>query len=30
MTTDPRTVPAALDRLAHQLPDHDALITDDR
>ncbi|OBI89001.1 hypothetical protein A9X00_21810 [Mycobacterium sp. 1245805.9] len=30
MSTDPRTVPAALDRLAHQLPDHDALITDDR
>jgi acyl-CoA synthetase (AMP-forming)/AMP-acid ligase II len=27
---DPRTVPAALDRLAHQLPDHDALITDKR
>lgn len=26
----PRTVPAALDRLAHQLPDHAALITDDR
>ena len=30
MTGDPRTVPAALDRLAHQLPDHPALITDDR
>ena len=30
MTSDPRTVPAALDRMAHQLPDHDALITDDR
>src|ERR1700756_2485986 len=27
---DPRTVPAALDRLALQLPDHDALITDER
>jgi acyl-CoA synthetase (AMP-forming)/AMP-acid ligase II len=27
---DPRTVPAALDRLARQLPDHDALITDER
>ena len=30
MTTDPRTVPAALDRFALQLPDHDALITEDR
>jgi HIP---CoA ligase len=30
MTNDPRTVPAALDRLARQLPDHDALITDER
>jgi HIP---CoA ligase len=30
MTGDPRTVPAALDRLARQLPDHAALITDDR
>src|SRR5690242_3914273 len=27
---DPRTVPAALDRLVRQSPDHDALITDDR
>jgi acyl-CoA synthetase (AMP-forming)/AMP-acid ligase II len=27
---DPRTVPAALDRLARQLPDHDVLITDER
>src|SRR6202011_2280102 len=27
---DPRTVPAALDRLARQLPDHAALITDER
>jgi HIP---CoA ligase len=27
---DPRTVPAALDRLARRLPDHDALITDER
>ncbi|OBG35892.1 3-((3aS,4S,7aS)-7a-methyl-1,5-dioxo-octahydro-1H-inden-4-yl)propanoate--CoA ligase FadD3 [Mycobacterium sp. E3198] len=25
-----RTIPAALDRLAQQLPDHDALITDER
>lgn len=25
-----RTIPAALDRVAHQLPDHDALITDER
>ena len=30
MSPDPRTVPAALDRLARQLPDHDALITDER
>jgi acyl-CoA synthetase (AMP-forming)/AMP-acid ligase II len=30
MTGDPRTVPAALDRLARQFPDHAALITDDR
>ncbi|MGO9044298.1 MAG: 3-((3aS,4S,7aS)-7a-methyl-1,5-dioxo-octahydro-1H-inden-4-yl)propanoate--CoA ligase FadD3 [Mycobacterium sp.] len=27
---DPRTVPAALDRFARQLPDHPALITDER
>ncbi|WP_310774576.1 3-((3aS,4S,7aS)-7a-methyl-1,5-dioxo-octahydro-1H-inden-4-yl)propanoate--CoA ligase FadD3 [Mycobacterium sp. Z3061] len=30
MTSDPRTIPAALDRFARELPDHDALITDDR
>ena len=30
MTGDPRTVPAALDGFALQLPDHDALITEDR
>ncbi len=30
MTNDPRTVPAALDRFASQLPDQNALITDDR
>jgi HIP---CoA ligase len=30
MTADPRTVPAALDRFADQLPTQDALITDDR
>ncbi|BBZ47120.1 3-((3aS,4S,7aS)-7a-methyl-1,5-dioxo-octahydro-1H-inden-4-yl)propanoate--CoA ligase FadD3 [Mycobacterium parmense] len=30
MTNDPRTVPAALDRFAQQLPDHPALITDER
>ena len=30
MTDDPRTVPAALDRLAAQLADHEALVTDDR
>ncbi|MBW0016126.1 MAG: fatty acid--CoA ligase family protein [Mycobacterium sp.] len=30
MASDPRTIPAALDRFARQLPDHDALITEDR
>jgi acyl-CoA synthetase (AMP-forming)/AMP-acid ligase II len=30
VTNDPRTVPAALDRFADQLPHHAALITDDR
>ncbi|MEB3982619.1 3-((3aS,4S,7aS)-7a-methyl-1,5-dioxo-octahydro-1H-inden-4-yl)propanoate--CoA ligase FadD3 [Mycobacterium sp. 663a-19] len=30
MSNDPRTVPAALDRFARQLPDHPALVTDDR
>jgi acyl-CoA synthetase (AMP-forming)/AMP-acid ligase II len=30
MTNDPRTVPAALDHFAHRLPDHIALITEDR
>ncbi|MGD1255538.1 3-((3aS,4S,7aS)-7a-methyl-1,5-dioxo-octahydro-1H-inden-4-yl)propanoate--CoA ligase FadD3 [Mycobacterium seoulense] len=30
MTGDVRTIPAALDRLASQSPDHDALITDER
>jgi acyl-CoA synthetase (AMP-forming)/AMP-acid ligase II len=30
MTGDPQTTPAALDRIARQLPDHDALLTDDR
>jgi HIP---CoA ligase len=30
MTNGPRTVPAALDRLARQLPDHPALVTDER
>jgi HIP---CoA ligase len=30
MTDDPRTIPAALDRFADQLPAQDALITDDR
>jgi HIP---CoA ligase len=30
MTGDPRTIPAALDYFADQLPDQDALITDDR
>lgn len=30
MSNDPRTVPAALDRLVRQLPDHPALITEDR
>ena len=30
MTSYARTIPAALDHFARQLPDHDALITDDR
>ncbi|MBI3226831.1 MAG: fatty acid--CoA ligase family protein [Mycolicibacterium cosmeticum] len=30
MTTDPRTVPAVLDRIAVQLSDHDALVTTDK
>ncbi|EUA02354.1 AMP-binding enzyme family protein [Mycobacterium kansasii 732] len=30
MTDDPRTVPAALDRLAGTLPNHEVLVTDDR
>jgi HIP---CoA ligase len=30
LTSDVRTIPAALDRFASQLPDQDALITDDR
>src|ERR1700676_5155079 len=30
MTSDPRTIPGVLDRIADQLSDHDALITDDR
>ncbi|MGO9509823.1 MAG: 3-((3aS,4S,7aS)-7a-methyl-1,5-dioxo-octahydro-1H-inden-4-yl)propanoate--CoA ligase FadD3 [Mycobacterium sp.] len=30
MSSHARTIPAALDRFARQLPDHDALITDDR
>ncbi|CAM4105808.1 Long-chain-fatty-acid--CoA ligase [Mycobacterium basiliense] len=30
MTSDPRTVPAALDRFARQFPDHHALVTDER
>ncbi|GFG74234.1 3-((3aS,4S,7aS)-7a-methyl-1,5-dioxo-octahydro-1H-inden-4-yl)propanoate--CoA ligase FadD3 [Mycobacterium botniense] len=30
MTGDPRTTPAALDRIARQLPEHPALIADDR
>ncbi|WP_205875050.1 FadD3 family acyl-CoA ligase [Mycobacterium camsae] len=30
MSSDPRTIPAALDRFARELPDHPALITDDR
>ena len=28
--TQPRTIPAVLDRIADQFSDHDALITDDR
>ncbi|HUO40785.1 MAG TPA: AMP-binding protein, partial [Mycobacterium sp.] len=30
MTSDPRTVPAVLDRIARQLPNHDALIDGDQ
>ena len=30
MTSDPRTVPAVLDRISRQLPHHDALVTDDK
>ncbi len=30
MSSDPRTVPAVLDRIAQQLPDHDALIDADQ
>jgi acyl-CoA synthetase (AMP-forming)/AMP-acid ligase II len=30
LISDVRTIPAALDRFARQLPDHDALITEDR
>jgi HIP---CoA ligase len=30
MSSDPQSIPAALDRIAHELPDHDALITADR
>ncbi|WP_421843818.1 3-((3aS,4S,7aS)-7a-methyl-1,5-dioxo-octahydro-1H-inden-4-yl)propanoate--CoA ligase FadD3 [Mycobacterium sp.] len=30
MVSQTRTVPAALDRLAHQFPDHNAIITEDR
>ena len=28
MTTDPRTIPQVLDRIADQFSDHDALVTD--
>ena len=30
MSSHPRCIPAELDRIAHELPDHDALITPDR
>jgi HIP---CoA ligase len=30
MTGHPRTIPAVLDRIAHQFSDHNALVTDDR
>ena len=30
MTTEPRTVPAVLERMARQLPDHEALVSPDR
>src|SRR6202046_4669449 len=30
MSSDPQTIPAALDRIARELPDHNALVTPDR
>jgi len=30
MPSDPQTIPAVLDRIAHELPDHNALVTPDR
>ncbi len=30
MSSHPQTIPAALDRIAHELPDHNALVTADR
>ena len=30
MKSEPRTIPAVLDRISAELPDHEAVITDDR
>ena len=30
MPSHPQTIPAALDRIARELPDHAALVTEDR
>ncbi|EUA23114.1 hypothetical protein I553_5680 [Mycobacterium xenopi 4042] len=30
MSSDPQTIPAVLDRIARELPDHPALVTPDR
>ena len=30
MSSHPQTIPAALDRIAYELPDHNALVTPDR
>ena len=30
MSSHPQTIPAALDHIARELPDHDALVTEDR
>ncbi|MGH3595608.1 MAG: AMP-binding protein, partial [Mycobacterium sp.] len=30
MSSDPQSIPAVLDRIARELPDHNALVTPDR